>query len=84
MMIQRLALTVESFTWGNRLTGKEEQYEQVKQRVNALKVEPNVTLYDVFSARSDLAVVEKTNSSETVSAVKGILMGNVPDRGGRH
>jgi hypothetical protein len=49
--------------------------------------EPAVSLADLLAAREDLAIIEKTSSAtvrkNTQSAVNKVIIGSVPDRGGR-
>ncbi|OWR42941.1 FAM98A protein [Danaus plexippus plexippus] len=52
-----------------------------------LKLKPAVNLSDFLAARTDLLYVEKTSSASvrknTISDVNKVLIGRVPDRGGR-
>ena len=48
---------------------------------------PEVSLSDLLAARDDLAIIEKTSSASvrknTRSEVNQVIIGAVPDRGGR-
>lgn len=48
---------------------------------------PNVGIADLLAARDDLAVIEKTSNAavrkNTRSNINKVIIGNVPDRGGR-
>jgi hypothetical protein len=89
MLLKRLDVTVQSFHWSDRLKG--EKNEQLSQEFNKLRPKmiatPSVLLADVLAARSDLPIVEKTSSTSvrknTRSAVNKVVIGKVPDRGGK-
>jgi len=85
MLLKRLDVTVQSFHWKGQKE-KEINREFEKRRLS-MKQNPNVLLSDVFAARRDLAIVEKTSSSSvrknTRSKVNDVKIGRVPDRGGR-
>ncbi|EEC02016.1 conserved hypothetical protein [Ixodes scapularis] len=87
-LIKRLDVTVQSFKWGDRLKGKEDKIVQVYQpRRQLMQAEPRVSLGHVLAAREDLLAIEKTSGAgvrqNTKSAVNRVLIGSVPDRGGR-
>lgn len=87
-LIKRLDLTIQSFKWSERLKGLEDKIMQAYQPRRCLMVaEPSVTIGDVLAAREDLAVIDKTSSAavrkHTQSKVNKVLIGSVPDRGGR-
>ncbi|KAL1124809.1 hypothetical protein AAG570_001430 [Ranatra chinensis] len=88
MLLKRLEVTIQSFQWSDRTRGKEDEIVSVYgQKKNALKPDPKVQLSDLLAARQHLAVIEKTSNSNvrknTQSSVNKIIIGNVPDRGGR-
>ncbi|XP_072156854.1 protein FAM98A isoform X4 [Bemisia tabaci] len=74
--------------WSERIVGREDViasvYYPVRQR---LKADPNMELANVLSAGEELALFEKTSSMTvrmgTQSSVNKVVIGNVPDRGGR-
>ncbi|XP_021951285.1 protein FAM98A [Folsomia candida] len=89
MLLKRLDVTVQSFHWSDRLKGdKEEKLNAEFRKLRPkMKENPAVELSHVLAARIDLPVVEKTSSSSvrknTRSAVNSVVIGKVPDRGGR-
>ncbi|XP_062916085.1 protein FAM98A-like [Mobula hypostoma] len=88
MLITRLDVTVQSFHWSERAqqhgAAMVRLYEPLR---DGLCSRPSVTLALLLSAREDLSVITKTTSQssreKTACAVNKILMGPVPDRGGR-
>lgn len=52
-----------------------------------MSVQPNVTLAQLLASRDDVAIIEKTSSAtvrkNTQSNVTKVIIGHVPDRGGR-
>ncbi|XP_050425384.1 protein FAM98A [Adelges cooleyi] len=88
MLLTRLDVTVQSFQWPDRLKSKIDDLEKIYQsKLDLIKALPNFTISDVISAREDLAIVEKTSSTlaiqNTNSSVNKVIIGQVPDRGGR-
>lgn len=61
--------------------------EIYQTKLNIIKKLPNFCVSDFLSARDDLAIVEKTSSTlavqNTNSSVNKVMIGQVPDRGGR-
>lgn len=87
-LIKRLDVTIQSFKWGERLKSMEDKIMQVYQpRRRLMEAEPNVSLGHVLAAREDLAIIDKTSGASvrknTKSAVNRVMIGAVPDRGGR-
>ncbi|XP_018336058.1 protein FAM98B isoform X2 [Agrilus planipennis] len=87
-LLKRLDCTVQSFQWSDKTKGKEELFEDVyEKKRKILKSEPDVDISDLLAARDDLAVIEKTSNStvrkNTQSAISKVIIGKVPDRGGR-
>ncbi|XP_069763619.1 protein FAM98A-like isoform X4 [Narcine bancroftii] len=88
MLISRLDVTVQSFHWSDRAQQRgalmDELYEPLR---GALCSRTSVTLADLLSAREDFSVITRTTSrssrEKTSCPVNKILMGPVPDRGGR-
>ncbi|XP_069763617.1 protein FAM98A-like isoform X2 [Narcine bancroftii] len=87
MLISRLDVTVQSFHWSDRAQRgalMDELYEPLR---GALCSRTSVTLADLLSAREDFSVITRTTSrssrEKTSCPVNKILMGPVPDRGGR-
>ncbi|XP_056914164.1 protein FAM98B [Takifugu flavidus] len=88
MLIKRLDVTVQSFGWSDRAKVKVDSMARVYQpRRHALRPQSAVDMSKLLAAREDLCNVVKTSSGssreKTVCAVNKVLMGVVPDRGGR-
>ncbi|CAK1549197.1 unnamed protein product [Leptosia nina] len=87
-LITRLECTIQSFEWSDRLKSKKDQIQSTyRPKRENLKLKPNVKLSDFLAARSSLLAIEKTSSASvrknTQSEVNKVLIGRVPDRGGR-
>ncbi|XP_077537808.1 protein FAM98A [Haemaphysalis longicornis] len=87
-LIKRLDVTIQSFKWAERLKGMEDKIMAAYQpRRRLMEAEPSVSVGHVLAAREDLTMLEKTSGAgvrkNTKSAVNRVLIGNVPDRGGR-
>ncbi|XP_038641911.1 protein FAM98B-like [Scyliorhinus canicula] len=88
MLISRLDVTVQSFHWSEGAkkhgTVMGQLYQPLRQ---VLCASSGVTLAHLLSAREDLSVITKTTSAssreKTACPVNKVLMGPVPDRGGR-
>ncbi|PSC73625.1 FAM98A [Micractinium conductrix] len=90
MLIERVNVTLQSFLWSPRLEQKGTKAEAAAVAEAAAKhmpADPQVQTQDVFTATlADLlAILEKATSGETgiTASVKSVLIGKVPDRGGR-
>lgn len=88
MVAKRAQVTTTSFCYSSRLNSLKDVREDFARRVvSELHAAPTVTMDDVRDARfADLAMAGiKVNagSAGLQSAVKKVLMGAVPDRGGR-
>lgn len=88
MLLKRFDVTVQSFSWSERAKAKEAELKQVYlPRRKEMTVESTVSVADILAAREDLLFVEKTSSHSvrkfTQCAVNKVMMGIVPDRGGR-
>ncbi|XP_028294530.1 protein FAM98B [Gouania willdenowi] len=88
MLIKRLDVTVQSFGWSDRAKVKVDSMARVYQpRRHSLKPQSTVDMADLLAAREDICNVVKTSSGssreKTTCAVNKVLMGRVPDRGGR-
>jgi len=88
MLLTRLDVTVQSFKWPDRLKNKRQELEDIYQtKLNLINKLPDCSTFDFLCAREDLAIVEKTSSTlavqNTNSSVNKVLIGRVPDRGGR-
>ncbi|XP_041035229.1 protein FAM98A-like isoform X2 [Carcharodon carcharias] len=88
MLISRLDVTVQSFHWSEGAKQHKavmvQSYEPLRQ---ALCARSGITLAHLLSAREDLSVITKTtcesSREKTACPVNKVLMGPVPDRGGR-
>ncbi|XP_018409699.1 PREDICTED: protein FAM98B isoform X1 [Nanorana parkeri] len=88
MLIKRLDVTVQSFGWSERAKLKTDEIARVYQPVRySLCPKSGITLSHLLAAREDLSRIVRTSSGsireKTVCPVNKVLMGRVPDRGGR-
>ncbi|KAG6465490.1 hypothetical protein O3G_MSEX015184 [Manduca sexta] len=87
-LITRLECTIQSFEWSERLKARKDAIQSTyRPKREQLKVKPDVKLSDFLAARTSLLQVEKTSSAtvrkNTQSDVNKVIIGQVPDRGGR-
>ncbi|XP_039761668.1 protein FAM98A [Pararge aegeria] len=87
-LITRLECTIQSFEWSDRLKSKKDLIQSVyRPKRETMKVKPDVKFSDFLAARTSLLQVEKTSSASvrknTQSEVNKVMIGRVPDRGGR-
>ncbi|KAK4315897.1 hypothetical protein Pmani_012920 [Petrolisthes manimaculis] len=88
MLIKRLDVTIQSFQWSEKAKQREDELTKAfRTRRDQMKEEPGVNIGDILAAREDLAVLEKTSNASvrkaTKTALNKIIIGRVPDRGGR-
>lgn len=88
MLLTRLDATVQSFTWSDRIKAREGEVAGMYGRLReVLTVKPCVGIPDLLAAREDAAIVEKVSSvktrAHTKTSLNKVLIGAVPDRGGR-
>ncbi|XP_067335233.1 protein FAM98B isoform X1 [Channa argus] len=88
MLIKRLDVTVQSFGWSDRAKVKVDSMARAYQpKRHTLRPQPTVDMADLLAAREEICNVVKTSSGasreKSACAVNKILMGRVPDRGGR-
>ncbi|KAG1936417.1 protein FAM98B isoform X2 [Pimephales promelas] len=88
MLIKRLDVTVQSFSWSDRAKVRVDRMARAYQPKRfCLPLQPAVCVAHLLAAREDVCYVRKTSSGSsrenTACAVNRILMGRVPDRGGR-
>ncbi|XP_036928663.1 protein FAM98B [Acanthopagrus latus] len=88
MLIKRLDVTVQSFGWSDRAKVRVDSMARAYQpKRHSLKPQSTVDMAKLLAAREDICNVVKTSSGasreKTSCAVNKILMGRVPDRGGR-
>ncbi|XP_045507958.1 protein FAM98B [Colias croceus] len=87
-LLTRLECTIQSFEWSDRLKGKKDLIQSTyRPKREHLRIKPDVKLSDFLAARTSLLHIEKTSSASvrknTQSEVNKVLIGRVPDRGGR-
>ncbi|KAL2099237.1 hypothetical protein ACEWY4_005717 [Coilia grayii] len=88
MLIKRLDVTVQSFGWSDRAKVKVDSMARAYQpKRHSLHLKTSVSLAHLLAAREDICNMVKTSSGttrqNTACAVNRVLMGRVPDRGGR-
>ncbi|XP_076834480.1 protein FAM98B [Brachyhypopomus gauderio] len=88
MLAKRLDVTVQSFSWSDRAKEKIDTMAKAYQpKRHSLTLKSSVSLAHLLAAREDVCNVVKTSSGssreKTACAVNRVLMGRVPDRGGR-
>ncbi|XP_043932295.1 protein FAM98A-like [Protopterus annectens] len=88
MLLSRVDVTVKSFHWSDRAKKQTnhmvETFEPLRRTLSS---ESHVTLAHLLAAREDVAsvfnAISKTSEEKNICAVKKVMMGSVPDRGGR-
>ncbi|XP_053366049.1 protein FAM98B isoform X1 [Clarias gariepinus] len=88
MLIKRLDVTVQSFSWSDRAKAKTDIMARAYQpKRHSLTLKSSISLAHLLAAREDICYMVKTSSEScrerTACAVNKVLMGRVPDRGGR-
>ncbi|XP_060789197.1 protein FAM98A [Neoarius graeffei] len=88
MLLKRLDVTVQSFGWSDRAKSQTEKLAKVYQPLRAaLGFKSRVCVAHLLAAREDLSKILRTSSGQTREktscAINKVLMGRVPDRGGR-
>ncbi|XP_053330900.1 protein FAM98B-like [Spea bombifrons] len=88
MLIKRLDVTVQSFGWSDRAKAKTDEIARIYQPARySLSPKTTISFSHLLAAREDLSRIVRTSSEEirknTACAVNKVLMGRVPDRGGR-
>ncbi|XP_029981954.1 protein FAM98B [Sphaeramia orbicularis] len=88
MLIKRLDVTVQSFGWSDRAKVRVDTMAKAYQpKRHSLRPQSTVDVAKLLAAREDICNVVKTSSGssreKTACAVNKVLMGRVPDRGGR-
>ncbi|XP_057568617.1 protein FAM98C isoform X3 [Hippopotamus amphibius kiboko] len=88
LLLKRLDLTTSAFHWSDRAEAQGEAMKAVLIPIReALTPESDVSIAHVLAARTDLSrlvpATSKTARQGTCCAVNKVLMGSVPDRGGR-
>lgn len=88
LLIKRLDVTVQSFGWSDRAKSQTEKLAKVYQpKRSVLSPKGNISVAHLLAARQDLSKILRTSSGsireKTACAINKVLMGRVPDRGGR-
>ncbi|XP_067847471.1 protein FAM98B [Heptranchias perlo] len=88
MLIKRLDVTFQSFGWSDKAKANTDNMAKVYQpKRHTLPLKSTVSLAHLLAAREDLSKIIKTSSGSlregTSCAINKVLMGRVPDRGGR-
>ncbi|XP_036886657.1 protein FAM98C isoform X2 [Sturnira hondurensis] len=88
LLLKRLDLTTSAFHWSDRAKAQREAIKSVLIPIRkTLTPETDVSVAHVLAARADLSrLVPATSKSArqgTCCAINKVLMGNMPDRGGR-
>lgn len=88
VLLQRLDVTIQSFKWGETGKKRNQDISRVyQQQVATLLRKPAVTIANILAARENILEEEKTSGSSvregTKCALNQVIIGAVPDRGGR-
>ncbi|KAG8560690.1 hypothetical protein GDO81_015080 [Engystomops pustulosus] len=88
MLIKRLDVTVQSFGWSDKAKAKMDEIARAYQPIRySLSPKTGISVSHLLAARRDLSRIVRTSSGSVrekmVCPVNKILMGRVPDRGGR-
>ncbi|XP_059214731.1 protein FAM98A-like [Centropristis striata] len=88
MLLKRLDVTVQSFGWSGRAKTHAEKLAKVYQPLrSALGTKSKISVAHLLAARQDFSKILRTSSGKirekTACAINKVLMGRVPDRGGR-
>ncbi|XP_069588593.1 protein FAM98B [Ranitomeya imitator] len=88
MLIKRLDVTVQSFGWSDKAKAKMDEIARVYQPIRySLSPKSGISVPHLLAARRDLSKIVRTSSGSArekmVCPINKILMGRVPDRGGR-
>ncbi|XP_041865847.1 protein FAM98A [Melanotaenia boesemani] len=88
MLLKRLDVTVQSFGWSDKAKTHGEKLGKVYQPLrSALGTRSKISVAHLLAARQDFSKILRTSSGrireKTACAINKVLMGRVPDRGGR-
>ncbi|XP_004601112.2 protein FAM98C isoform X1 [Sorex araneus] len=88
LLLKRLDVTTAAFHWSDRAQAQGEAMRAVLSPIReTLTPEPAVSVAHVLAARADLSrlipATSKAARQGTCCAINKVLMGSVPDRGGR-
>ncbi|XP_016061942.1 PREDICTED: protein FAM98C [Miniopterus natalensis] len=88
LLLKRLDLTTSAFHWSDRAEAQGEAMKAVLIPIREnLTAESDVSIAHILAARADLSrlvpATSRASRRGTCCAINKVLMGNVPDRGGR-
>uniref|UniRef100_A0A4W3K690 Family with sequence similarity 98 member A n=1 Tax=Callorhinchus milii TaxID=7868 RepID=A0A4W3K690_CALMI len=88
MLLKRMDVTIQSFGWSERAKSQSEKLAKIYQpRRAALSPKGTICTAHLLAAREDLSKIMRTSSGytreKTACSLNKVLMGRVPDRGGR-
>lgn len=88
MIIQRLDVTMQSFSWSEKIENNKEQLSCLYHSARAkMTSNSDITVAHLLAARDDILQVEKTCGESarerTKCGINQVMIGAVPDRGGR-
>ncbi|KAK7103112.1 protein FAM98A-like [Littorina saxatilis] len=86
MLLKRLDVTIQSFMWSDKAKGNQNKIAKVYQPVReTLTAKSKIGVAEILAARDDLTRIQKTSSGDSRKecTINKILIGRVPDRGGR-
>ncbi|XP_036201232.1 protein FAM98C isoform X1 [Myotis myotis] len=88
LLLKRLDLTISAFHWSDRAEAQGEAMKAVLIPIReTMTPESDVSIAHILAARADLSrlvpATSKAARRGTICAINKVLMGNVPDRGGR-
>lgn len=89
MLIKRVGVTLQSFTRSSRIEQNQEEVDAIiSEAMKGMETDPDVSLQEIFHlTHFDLVSMRQKTSfgkgKSFTSSVKNVLMGSVPDRGGR-
>uniref|UniRef100_A0A8D0B7F9 Uncharacterized protein n=1 Tax=Salvator merianae TaxID=96440 RepID=A0A8D0B7F9_SALMN len=82
MLMKRLDVTIQSFGWSDKAKGL-----LLFPKRYGLSPKSTISVAHLLAAREDLSKIIRTSSGstreKTICAINKVLMGRVPDRGGR-
>jgi hypothetical protein len=88
VLLKRLDVTLQTFLWSEKALRNKDEVDATlaEQKKEIAKLgESSVNVFDIFAASNELTNIVKTSakSVENKDALKKIVIGTVPDRGGR-
>jgi hypothetical protein len=87
MLLKRLDVTIQSFLWSDKVVGQEDDLlNAIDPLIEQLKeTRPAINPKKIFEATPSLREEQEIRVTEASlsSSVKGVIIGSVPDRGGR-